>query len=93
MNDRCPNAWFGSHRFEPRYDERANTSYPGGDFTGPGGSFRKLLVLNIIAASVSTGANGKTLIPKIGNYPFPASVAALVSLVLGSLWLDEVLSV
>lgn len=79
MNDRCPNAWFGSHRFEPRYDERANTSYPGGDFTGPGGSFRKLLVLNIIAASVSTGANGKTLIPKIGNYPFPASIAALAS--------------
>lgn len=20
MTDRCPNSWFGSHKFEPRYD-------------------------------------------------------------------------
>lgn len=59
MRDRCPNAWFGAHRFEPRYDERPNPDYVAGDYSGPAGGFRKLLVLNTYVRDVCVKC-GKT---------------------------------
>jgi hypothetical protein len=26
MSERCPNSWFGSHRFEPRYDKEPSNA-------------------------------------------------------------------
>ncbi len=56
----CPNSWFGSHRFEPRYDEQPNPNYEGGDYSGPVGGYRKLLVINIYVRDVCVKC-GKTV--------------------------------
>jgi len=43
MNDRCPNSWFGSHKFEPRYDlSPANFSGLVGQFNASPAGMEKM---------------------------------------------------